>query len=137
MLQKAFRIAQAAHMNQVDKAGKPYILHPIRVAQNCTFEDEKIVALLHDTIEDTDVTAEYLLAEGFSKEIVEGILSVTKREGESYEDFILRAKKNRLGRVVKLYDLKDNMDVSRLNSLTTKDFERLHKYIKAYQLLSS
>ncbi len=135
MLNKAFEIAQKAHKHQMDKGGNPYILHLVRVAQRCTFEDEKIVALLHDTIEDTDITAEYLLREGFSQEVVDGILSVTRQERETYEDFVRRAKKNRLGRVVKIHDLEDNMDITRLKEVTSKDMERLNKYIRSYRYL--
>ncbi len=135
LLKKALRIATDTHINQVDKAGSPYIFHPIRVSNRCSTDDERIVALLHDTIEDTEVTSEYLLTEGFPRNIVDAILSVTRNEGESYEDFIKRSKLNPIGRQVKLHDLEDNMDITRLNELTGKDIDRLNKYIKAYKYL--
>lgn len=135
LLEKAFQIAIDAHKGQTDKAGAPYIFHPIRVSNRCSTDDERIVALLHDTIEDTEVTAEYLLMEGFPRNIVDAILSVTRNEDENYEDFIKRSRLNPIGRQVKLHDLEDNMDITRLNELTEKDLYRLNKYIKAYKYL--
>lgn len=135
LLEKAFHIAIDAHKGQTDKAGAPYIFHPIRVSNRCSTDDERIVALLHDTIEDTEVTAEYLLMEGFPRNIVDAILSVTRNEDENYEDFIKRSRLNPIGRQVKLHDLEDNMDITRLNELTEKDLYRLNKYIKAYKYL--
>lgn len=124
-----------AHAGQVDKVGMPYHLHPERVAARCSTEAETIVALLHDTIEDTDITPEYLLSIGFPQDIVDGILSVTKREGESYEDFVARAKQNPIGRMVKIHDLEDNMDIRRLETLSDESVARLRKYLKAYHFL--
>ena len=135
LIEKALQIATDAHLYQVDKAGVPYIFHPIRVSNRCSTDDERIVALLHDTIEDTEVTAEYLLMEGFPRNIVDAILSVTRNEDENYEDFIKRSRLNPIGRQVKLHDLEDNMDITRLNELTEKDLYRLNKYIKAYKYL--
>lgn len=135
LLEKALVIATKAHEGQTDKSGVPYILHPIRVSNRCRTDEERIVAILHDTIEDTDVTPDYLLSEGFPKSIVEAVLSVTRNENESYDDFILRSKLNPIGRQVKIHDLEDNMDITRLHSLSEKDLERLNKYLKAYRIL--
>lgn len=135
LLEKALQIAVKAHSGQIDKAGSAYIFHPIRVSNRCSTDDERIVALLHDTIEDTEVTTEYLLMEGFPRNIVDAILSVTRNEDESYDDFIKRSRLNPIGRQVKLHDLEDNMDITRLNELTGKDIYRLNKYIKAYKYL--
>lgn len=135
LLEKALKIATKAHEGQTDKAGAPYIFHPIRVSNRCSTDEERITALLHDTIEDTEVTAEYLLMEGFPRNIVDAILSVTRNENESYEDFIKRSRLNPTGRQVKLHDLEDNMDITRLNELTEKDVYRLNKYLKAYRYL--
>lgn len=135
LLEKALVIAIKAHEGQKDKAGVPYILHPIRVSNRCKTDEERIVAILHDTIEDTDVTPDYLLSEGFPKSIVKAVLSVTRNEGESYEDFVIRSKQNPIGRQVKIHDLEDNMDITRLHSLSEKDLERLNKYLKAYRVL--
>lgn len=133
----ANEIASRAHCGQKDKAGKDYIEHPKRVADKCDNSEERIVALLHDVIEDSDVTPEYLSEAGFSEEIIEAILSVTKREGESYEDFIRRAAQNPIGRQVKLHDLEDNLDILRLEELSETDLPRLNKYMRAYRFLSS
>lgn len=135
LLKKALAIATKVHEGQTDKAGVLYILHPIRVSNRCRTDEERIVAILHDTIEDTDVTPDYLLSEGFPKNIVEAVLSVTHNEGESYEDFVIRSKQNPIGRQVKIHDLEDNMDITRLHSLSEKDLERLNKYLKAYRVL--
>ena len=135
LLEKALRIAVEAHAGQVDKSGKPYIFHPLRVCCRCFTDEEKMVALLHDTIEDTEITAEDLLSEGFPPYIVEAILSISRNEDETYEEFVKRTGLNPLGRAVKLYDLEDNMDISRLEQVTEKDLDRLNKYIKAYRYL--
>lgn len=137
LLDKAAFICVTKHAGQRDKTGQSYFQHPMRVAMRCKTDEEKMVALLHDTIEDTDVTAEYLLAEGFPENVVEGILSVTKREGESYADFVARAGQNPLGRVVKLHDLEDNLDVFRLDVLTPEMASRFNKYLTAYRYLKS
>ena len=137
LVRLAYEICAIAHAGQVDKAGMPYHLHPERVAARCSTDAETIVALLHDTIEDTDITPEYLLNKGFPQYIVDGVISVTKRDGESYEDFVARAKQNSIGRMVKIHDLEDNMDIRRLPYLDDKAFERLRKYLKAYHLLKS
>ncbi len=135
LVKLAHEICMTAHAGQKDKVGMPYYLHPERVAARCATDAEAIVALLHDTIEDTDITPEYLLAKGFPQYIVDGVLSVTKREGESYEDFVARAKQNPIGRMVKIHDLEDNMDLRRLDELTDEMVSRQRKYLKAYHFL--
>lgn len=135
LLEKALVIATKAHEGQKDKAGAPYIFHPIRVSNRCRTEEERIVALLHDVIEDTNVTSSDLLDAGFPPTIVEAVLSITRNEGESYEDFVIRSKQNLIGRQVKIHDLEDNMDITRLRQLTEKDLERLNKYLTAYRSL--
>ena len=136
LFDRALQIAIQAHEGQKDKAGREYVMHPVRVAERCKDLRAKIVALLHDTIEDTTVTAEYLRSEGFPEEIVSGVLSVTKREGESYDDFVARAATNAIGREVKIADLEDNMDIRRLKEINDKDVERLRKYLRAWQYLT-
>ena len=133
---KALRIAIKSHEGQKDKSGREYIMHPIRVAERCSDPRAKIVALLHDTIEDTEVTVDYLREQGFPEEIINGIRSVTKRDGESYEDFVRRAAENEIGIIVKKADLEDNMDIRRLQEITDKDVERLRKYLKAWKFLN-
>lgn len=137
MIKLAYEICLEAHSGQADKVGMPYYLHPQRVAARCATDAERIVALLHDTVEDTYITPEYLREKGFPIEIVDGVLSVTKREGECYEDFVARAKRNAIGRAVKIHDLEDNMDITRLDELSDEMVARLRKYIKAYHYLKS
>lgn len=136
LLDKAARICVKKHSGQRDKMGAAYFQHPMRVAMRCKSDEEKMVALLHDTIEDTDVTPEYLLAEGFPQAIIDGVLSVTKREGEGYEEFVARAKRNPIGRTVKLHDLEDNLDIFRLTEFDAAMMERYNKYLRAYRFLS-
>ena len=130
---KALQIAMRAHEGQKDKAGQDYVMHPIRVAERCDDPRAKVVALLHDTIEDSDITADYLREEGFTEEIVEAVLAVTRREGENYDDYVSRAAQNELGKMVKRADLEDNMDIRRLPELTDRDVERLQKYLRAWR----
>ena len=134
--EKAMQIAEKVHSSQVDKGGKPYINHPVRVERMCSRQEDRLVALLHDTVEDGDIASEYLLMVGFPQEVVYAVLSVSRKRGEDYFDFILRCKENPIGRRVKIADLKDNMDITRLNELTEKDIERLKKYHKAYKMLN-
>ena len=135
-LQKAIEIATEAHKGQLDKSGKEYIGHPLRVMEMGKTEEEKIVGVLHDVVEDSSWTFEALEAEGFSKEIVDALRCVTKlSENENYDDFIERVKKNPLAVAVKINDLSDNMDIRRLPYLSDKDVKRLKKYLKAYKKL--
>lgn len=133
----ALEIATNAHKGQTDKAGKPYILHPIRVAEKCNTANERIVALLHDTIEDTSITADYLSSQGFPGNIVNAVLSVTRNDCESYDDFIRRSALNPIGRKVKIHDLEDNLDIKRLPEITDNDLPRINRYLKAYRYLCS
>ena len=132
---KAEIIANKAHAGQVDKAGEDYFNHPKRVADNFYEDDKVIVALLHDVIEDTDITLENLKKEGFSDEVLAALDAITKREGESYDQFIERVKENHIALKVKMADLRDNMDILRLPELTDKDLQRIAKYHKAYKYL--
>ena len=135
-LQRAIEIATEAHKGQVDKSGKEYIGHPMRVMEMGKTEEEKIVGVLHDVIEDTDWTFEALAEEGFSKEVIDALRCVTKlSENENYDDFIERVKKNSLAVAVKINDLSDNMDIRRLPYLSDKDVKRLKKYLRAYKKL--
>ena len=136
-LERAIQIATEAHMGQLDKAGKDYIGHPLRVMEMGRTEEEKIVGVLHDVVEDGDWTFEALEAEGFSKEVIAALKCVTKTsENENYDEFIERVKKNPLAVAVKINDLTDNMDIRRLPYLSDKDVKRLKKYLKAYKKLT-
>lgn len=131
-LERAIEIARQAHAGQVDKAGTDYIGHPLRVMERGETEEQKIVGVLHDVVEDSDWTFEMLEAEGFSSEVIAALKCVTKiSEDEDYDYFIDRVLTNRLAVRVKLYDLEDNLDVSRLDSLTDADVARCKKYLQA------
>ena len=137
LLDKAADICIKKHAGQRDKSGAAYFMHPMRVAMRCRTDEEKIIALLHDVIEDTDVTAEYLLSEGFPHNIVDGVLALTKHPGESYEEFVARAALHPLGRVVKIRDIEDNLDVRRLDFVSPETAARLSKYLAALKFLTN
>lgn len=129
MLELAKRICQEAHKGQVDKGGAPYYLHPFHVANNCKTEKQKIVALLHDVIEDNDhYSLDYFLSQGFSSDIVKALDAITHRKGEEYETYIERVKSNELARTVKIQDLRHNLDLTRLKTVTKDDLARVEKY---------
>lgn len=130
-LERAIAIAATAHAGQVDKGGAPYILHPLKVMLRMSTLEQRIVAVLHDVVEDCDISLDDLRKEGFSEEVLSAIESVTKVPGESYEDFVDRAAQNPIGRVVKLADLEENSDLSRIASPSWEDLERVEKYRRA------
>ena len=134
MLASAIKLCYEAHKNQVDKGGSPYYMHPIYVALNMESEEQKIVALLHDVIEDTEITIDDLRKKGFSEKIIKAVDAITKK-GESYEEYLKKVKDNELAKAVKIEDIKNNMDVSRLKEITEKDIARIEKYKKALAYL--
>ena len=136
MVDLALSIARQAHEGQLDKAGVDYIEHPIYVASQVKSEKEKAVALLHDVLEDSPVSAEELLIAGLPEEVVTAVQVLTKKPMQDYQAYLETVKKNSLARVVKLADLKHNSDLSRLTSITEKDRERLKKYKNAIDFLS-
>ena len=137
LLLKAIEIATAAHKNQADKNGEPYLGHLFRVMNMGRTTDEKICGVLHDLVEDTDWTFEKLAQEGFPEKIITALKCVTKiSEEENYDDFILRVQENKLAINVKINDLTDNMDVRRFTVMTEKDLKRINKYLKAYRQLT-
>ena len=133
---QALEIASRAHQGQFDKAGIPYIMHPMAVAVASGVGEPRdtkavVVALLHDVLEDTEVTQEEL-AKVFPPEIIDAIFALTRQPGEDYESFIRRLAANRLARKVKIADLRHNMDPERLKKLTDAEQERLReKYTHA------
>lgn len=139
-LERAIEIAAAAHKDQTDKAGNPYIAHPLRVALDFIRsgdETRAIIAILHDVIEDTDVTADALRNEGFFNEIVDAVVALSRQDGESYEAFLDRAASNDLARPVKIADLRDNMDAVRMALLPSEKAARLRaKYEGAMERLN-
>lgn len=134
-LERAVELAAKHHVGQVDKGGSPYILHPLAVMLSVDSNDEKIVAVLHDIIEDTSVTADDLRSEGFSEQIIEAILALTKHKGESRIEAAHRAAANPIARVVKLADVAQNMDISRIPNPTDKDYIRLEQYREVKAIL--
>ena len=127
-------IAYEAHKNQVDKSGVPYIYHPIHVAEQMDTENECIIALLHDVVEDTNVTFKQL-EEVFSKEIIDILKLLTREENIEYDEYIKRIKNNSIACKVKIADLTHNLDKTRLDFVTEVDVKRNEKYKKALQIL--
>ena len=134
-LNKAYEIASMAHKNQKDKGGMEYINHPVTVSTLVGSLEEKIVALLHDVVEDTHVTLEELKSFGFNDNVIAAIDAISKKAGESTDDYMNRVKNNKLACSVKKADLLHNMDISRLKVVNKKDLERLDKYQYIYNYL--
>ena len=134
-LQRALEIAVESHKNQKQKDGTPYALHPIRLSMSLESEEQKIVALLHDVVEDTDWTFEDLVREGFSESVIEALRLLTHTDGSLYEDYVERLASNSLAKAVKKADLADNMDFKRIPEPTERDFARLQKYLRAWRRL--
>lgn len=131
LLRRAVALAEQQHAGQVDKAGRPYIDHPKRVMGAMQTDAERIVAVLHDVIEDGDVTLAQLADEGFPRYLLDALDAVTRRAGETYEAFVARAALDPIGRQVKIADLRDNADLSRIAAPTEKDRARTEKYRRA------
>lgn len=135
-LERAIAIAAEAHAGQVDKAGAPYVLHPLRLMLRMSSIDERIVAVLHDVCEDCpEWTFDRLRKEGFPDHVIESLQSVTKRDGEDYDTFVRRAGANPIGRRVKRADMIDNMDLSRIAAPSEKDFQRSERYRRGIELI--
>lgn len=137
LIGKALEVAVRAHAGQKDKGGYDYVLHPITVALHVRTEDEKVVALLHDAVEDTDVTLEDLRELGFSETIVSAVDALTQRNGEARVDYLRRVKENPLATAVKIADLNHNSDISRIPSPEEKDFARIEKYAAEIEFLQN
>ncbi|WP_035058593.1 HD domain-containing protein [Andreprevotia chitinilytica] len=136
-LERAIALAAAAHAGQIDKAGQPYILHPLRVMLSLEGEHERIAAVLHDVVEDTTISLAALEAEGFHPQVLDAIQALTKHAGESRLAAAARAAQHPVARRVKLADNADNMDMRRLPNPTEKDFARLKEYEEVRKLLLS
>ncbi len=134
-LEHAIALAARAHAGQVDKAGAPYILHPLRVMMRVGSLEQKMAAVLHDVVEDSDTTLQDLARAGFAPAVVRAVGALTKGAGEDYIDFVRRAARDPIARHVKLADLEDNMDLSRLPAPTEQDHARIEKYRRARQAL--
>lgn len=135
ILEKAIAIAKIAHDGQIDKAGVPYILHPLMVMTCVDTLIEKTVAVLHDVLEDSSLTVEDLRSHGFSEEVIHVLDILTHKQGEPYFDYIRRVSENPIARKVKIADLIHNMNLSRIKNPTENDFQRLKRYQKAILIL--
>ena len=136
-LKHAMYIAINAHHEQLDRNNQPYIGHPFRVMGAGQTLEEKIVGVLHDIIEDTNIRMIDLSNEGFSEDIIDAVHVLTKVDNEEYDHYIQRVMRNDLALRVKLNDLTDNMDLRRLKELTDDDVIRIRKYINAYNQLTN
>ncbi len=128
MLNKAIELAARAHEGLNDKCGEPYILHPLRVMLTCKDELSRICGVLHDIVEDTEITFDDLKSEGFSDEIIEILDCLTKRSGEKYEDYIGRVLTNEIAMNIKLADLNDNMEPNRITCYDSDYEARFERY---------
>ena len=134
-IQLAQQICQEAHYGQLDKAGKPYYLHSFTVADMCETEEEKVVAYLHDILEDSEYDEMYLRMCGFSDKVVEAVKTLTKSVDEDYMQYIDKISQNKLATAVKLADLSHNMDISRIENPGAEDYARVEKYRAAMNRL--
>lgn len=134
-LEKAIEIAAKHHAGDTDKAGEPYLLHPLRLMFSVDSEFEKIAAVLHDVVEDTSVTLQDLENEGFHPDVLNAVSALTKEPGESRLEAATRAAKDPIARIVKIADVTDNMDLGRISEPQDRDFERLKEYVKVKKLL--
>lgn len=134
-IENAIRFALKIHSGQRDKAGAPYILHPLRVMLSMEHDTEQQVAVLHDVVEDGNITNEMLISKGFSKEVCLAVAALTKASDESYSEYLSRLEINPIARAVKIADLNDNLNLDRIKNPGKKDKERIVKYKKALEFL--
>ncbi len=135
LTKKALVISFNAHKNQVDKSGMPYVYHPFHLAEQMKDEFTTCVALLHDVVEDTDITLGDLKDQGFPREVTDAIALMTHNDAVPYLDYVEKIKDNPIARAVKLADLNHNSDLTRLDVVDGKALERVEKYKKAIGIL--
>ena len=134
---KALSLMFKIHKDMVDKSGMPYVFHPYHLAEDLYDESEVIVALLHDAVEDSELTIDELKSYGFTSEVIEAVELMTHNDNTDYLDYVIALSKNKIARRVKMLDLMHNMDLSRLNQpYDKKTLDRVEKYKKAYRILS-
>lgn len=134
---KAMKLCFEVHKEQKDKSGLPYVFHPFHLAEQMDDENSVVVALLHDVVEDSEMTFEDLEAMGFHKEVINALKLLTHEDDVDYFEYVNKIKENPLATKVKLADLRHNSDASRLDKMTQRDIERANKYKKAIQVLES
>lgn len=132
---KALKLCFSAHKEQVDKSGLPYVFHPFHLAEQMETEATTIVALLHDVVEDTEITLEELSAMGFGKDVIDAITLLTHDDSVEYMEYVSIIKNNPIAKAVKLADLRHNSDLTRLDVVDDKALKRKEKYAKAIALL--
>jgi len=137
LIEKSLDIALRVHTGQKDRSGKTYILHPLRLMNRMESDEEMAVALLHDVIEDSEMSEQDLLNEGIPTKVVEAVKCLTKGSGEDYDEFISRVSKNELASEIKIVDIEDNINILRLKTLSEKDLERIAKYHRAWNKLQN
>lgn len=135
MTKVALKLCFEVHKEQIDKSGLPYVFHPFHLAEQMTDEATTVVALLHDVVEDSDRTLDDLKEMGFSQEVLDAIALMTHDPDVPYMDYVAQIKPNSIARAVKLADLRHNSDMSRLDTVTSRDRTRAKKYAKAIALL--
>lgn len=140
-IEDAIAIAATVHKGQTDKAGAPYIMHPLRLMMRMATPEAQIAAVLHDVVEDSPIddkwTIERLRRSGFSEDVLMAVDCLTERDGEEYSEFVDRACSNPISRQVKLADIEDNMNLQRINELRPKDLERLQRYHSNWRRLQA
>ncbi len=134
-LERAIEIAATAHAGQLDRSGQPYVLHPLRVMLAVNSEHERMAAVLHDVVEDSAITYDDLMREGFPTEVVEAVRALTRAKGGSRIDAARKAVRNPIARAVKLADVADNMDLSRISNPSEKDHARQREYEQVREIL--
>lgn len=136
---KALKLCYLAHKDQVDDTGVPYVFHPVHLAEQMNNETATICALLHDLVEDTDYTFEYLKNEGFSDTVIEVLKLLTHDKSEDYFVYVKRISSNAIAKQVKLADLKHNSDLSRYDGEQISEYVLLRneKYKKAIAMLEN
>jgi (p)ppGpp synthase/HD superfamily hydrolase len=134
MFSRAMFIAAREHLNVKDKGGSAYILHPMRIAMRLRTSDEELmsIAILHDVVEDSKVTFQDLINEGFSTRVIDALKLMTHQKGLSYDEYIDNMAENLDALLVKREDLRDNSDITRLKGITDKDFDRMKKYQRSF-----
>lgn len=135
LTKKALRISFEAHKNQTDKSGMPYVYHPFHLAEQMDDELSTCVALLHDVVEDTDITLDELRSRGFPDEVTEALSLMTHSDDVPYLDYVRAMKDNPIARKVKLADLAHNSDLTRLDEIDEKAIERVNNYKQAILIL--
>lgn len=136
LTKKALKLCFEAHKEQIDKSGMPYVFHPFHLAEQMTDEAKTVVALLHDVVEDTELTFEDLEKQGFGEEIISALKLLTHNDDTPYMDYVAKIKTNKIATAVKLADLRHNSDLTRLDVVDEKALKRKEKYEKAIKILT-